>query len=48
MEEEMRNCENCIHSYDINRKKQMRCVYHDKYPKKTDCCKDWGIRSDDL
>lgn len=43
-----KNCETCHLSYDINKKDVMRCVYHDKYPKKTDCCEKWSKRSDEM
>ena len=41
-------CKHCEHSYGINSEKKVRCVYHDKYPKPSDCCGDWKERSDEL
>ena len=41
-------CKYCEHSYDIDSEKKVRCVYHDKYPKPSDCCDDWKERSDEL
>ena len=41
-------CKYCEHSYDIDSEKKVRCVYHDKYPKPSDCCGDWKERSDEL
>ena len=43
-----KRCDNCKHGYDINKETEVRCVYHDKYPNKSDCCKDWKERSDEL
>lgn len=41
-------CKYCEHSYDMDSEKKVRCVYHDKYPKPSDCCGDWKERSDEL
>ena len=41
-------CSNCKRSYDINCENKVRCVFHNKYPKPTDCCDDWEERSDEM
>lgn len=41
-------CSNCKRSYDINCENKVRCVFHNKYPKPTDCCDDWEERSGEM